>query len=341
MTATTPPESIDLFGGPGGWKVGARLAGVRPPHGLELDEHAVATARAAGFTQHMVDVTRPAPRGWTRLRGYRDGSHMSGGLCGSPSCRRWSAAGLGDGPAALSAFYDAAWDMLRGRDPRPALIAGGVHPDAVLVLEPLRWAIALRPAWVALEQTPAVLPFWEECGRILRVMGYSVWTGELSATQFGVGQDRRRAVLVANRTRDVVDPNTLATHSRYDRRWPKRLEPGLQPWRTAADVLVEAGRTAPLPSWAHERPSTTVVGSFRPDVIRGPGYRRAGDGPCQNAPGSFTVTRAEASALQGFPVDYPWQGSEAAVRRQIGDAIPPPLAAAVQLAAGAPTEVAA
>lgn len=57
----------------------------------------------------------------------------------------------------------------------------------------------------------------------------------------------------------------------------------------------------PRPEWAYNRPATTIVGSFRPDVVAAPGYRRAGDGPRQNAPGSVTITQEEAALLQSYP----------------------------------------
>ncbi|NKQ54410.1 DNA cytosine methyltransferase [Amycolatopsis sp. K13G38] len=45
--------------------------------------------------------------------------------------------------------------------------------------------------------------------------------------------------------------------------------------------------------------------------------------------GRRRVTVAEAGLLQGFPPDYPWQGTKSAQYRQVGDAVPPPLAAAI------------
>ena len=41
------------------------------------------------------------------------------------------------------------------------------------------------------------------------------------------------------------------------------------------------------------------------------------------------MTLEQMSILQGFPPDHPWQGNKTEVARQIGNAIPPPLAAAV------------
>ena len=44
---------------------------------------------------------------------------------------------------------------------------------------------------------------------------------------------------------------------------------------------------------------------------------------------TIKLTPADAAALQTFPADHPWQGSNTAKHRQIGNAIPPMLAAAV------------
>lgn len=41
------------------------------------------------------------------------------------------------------------------------------------------------------------------------------------------------------------------------------------------------------------------------------------------------ITHYEAAVLQGFPLDYKWVGSKVAIARQIGNAVPIPLAAAI------------
>lgn len=100
-------------------------------------------------------------------------------------------------------------------------------------------------------------------------------------------------------------------------------------------VAANAGTTEEDMAWTRRRPSPTIVGSFCPDVVAAPGYRGPGDGPRQKARGSVRVTVEEAAALQSFPAGYPWRGrvkrdGEESVGdkyRQVGDAVPPLLAA--------------
>ena len=84
-----------------------------------------------------------------------------------------------------------------------------------------------------------------------------------------------------------------------------------------------------LPEWCHNRPATTVVGSFRPEVISGPGYRTKGGPSRQNAPGSVETTPAQRAALQGYPAGFEFAGSKSKVSLMLGNCVPPPLAVAV------------
>jgi DNA (cytosine-5)-methyltransferase 1 len=96
---------------------------------------------------------------------------------------------------------------------------------------------------------------------------------------------------------------------------------------------------ATLGVWG-DRPATTIVASRNPDIVSGPGYRGVGAAPRQAAPGGVRVTVQEAALLQSFPADHPWQGTKTKQYQQVGNAVPPRLAAHILAAAtSAPTPV--
>jgi len=84
--------------------------------------------------------------------------------------------------------------------------------------------------------------------------------------------------------------------------------------------------------WIHTRPATTVCATNR---VAPPGHRdRSPEGESQFAsPDTVRITVPEASVLQSFPVDYPWQGTRTKQFEQVGNAVPPMLAAHVVAAA--------
>lgn len=186
-----------------------------------------------------------------------------------------------------------------------------------LIYEPKRFIEAHLPLFIAFEEVPPVLPLWNDYAIWLESIGYNAWTGILNAADYGVPQSRKRAFLFATRHGSANPP--AGRHSRIPRA-------GKLPWVTVADALPH--RTD-LPEWAHKRPATTIVRSFCPHIISGPGYRRAGDGPRQNAPGSFEVTIDEMAILQGAYAGMPFSGSKTKRFSICGALLPPPWASAI------------
>jgi len=94
------------------------------------------------------------------------------------------------------------------------------------------------------------------------------------------------------------------------------------------------GQRSNWAAWVTERPSTTVQGDPR---VGRPGHKDRDKGESQFEQDSVRITVREAAILQSFPADYPFQGTRTARFRQVGDAIPPRLAAHVlSMATGIP-----
>lgn len=347
-------RALDLFAGAGGWDLAAKRLGIHAD-GVEIMPAALETRVAAGLHTVGHDV-------WNY--DLNVGCDYDG-LIASPPCQTFSLAGKGKGREALddviAGVRNGEWHTLDGlreygeqlKDERTAL-----------VLAPLHYIDRMAPEWVTLEQVPTVLPVWEAYAEHLRATGYSVWVGNLQAEQYGVPQTRKRAFLLASRTREVGMPEP--THSRYYPRNPEKLDPGVKKWVSMAEALgwgedglmvsnygtggdarkrgvrlftdpaptvtakidrnrlyiaegsgyIEArGESDDRPDWCYRRPSTTIVGSFKPER--------------QNAPDSVRVTVQEAGVLQSFPADYPWKGAKGKQFLQCGNAVPPLLAEAV------------
>ncbi len=266
-----------------------------------------------------------------------------------------------------------------------------------------------------MEEVPDVLPLWRQYAAILRTWGYSVWTGILNAADYGVPQTRKRAILLASRTRTAEPP--APTHAKAAE--PETLfGPGREQGPSMAQALGWGATDRPVPTvcagggpgggpepfpsgsrkaltdardrgtWKQHTPGPAVVlksrregsgwaerhGTRENRPADGPaptftaeahrwswslrnnnqanatirsiqepagtlffGHRanecvwvaQPADGPDEQsaAPESIRITAQEAGLLQTFPADYPWQGNKGQQFSQIGNAVPPRLAA--------------
>jgi DNA (cytosine-5)-methyltransferase 1 len=238
MTGTpTPVEEqivIEGFAGPGGYSEGLKLAGFPTSLsiGIEINADACATGEKNGHRRLKADITDLDPYDIAKTYGFPHGKHDS-----SP-CPGMSTAGKGLGRLDLPLLEDAADRIGAGGNARVIIaeVQRKQHDEnSVLSLYPLWWQLALRPEWITMEQVPTVLPLWEMYGDVLRKYGYSVWTGNVNAEQYGVPQTRKRAVLMASRVLPVRPPRP--THSRFYNRTPSKLDPGVRKWVSMAEAL--------------------------------------------------------------------------------------------------------
>lgn len=138
-------------------------------------------------------------------------------------------------------------------------------------------------------------------------------------------------------------------HNCADRDRPRDLDTGRQMTRspeTGEDFCLRFPISNPSPvvttntgRWAWERPATTVCST---DRTAPPGHRdRSPAGESRFAgPDTVRITVEEATVLQSFRPDYPWQGSKSKKFLQVGNAIPPLLAAHVVAAAAGSSAIA-
>jgi DNA (cytosine-5)-methyltransferase 1 len=248
--ANGPIRAVDLFAGPGGWDTGIEPLGIFPI-GIEYDDAACATRLARGHKTVQADVAALDPLDFAPCDL----------LIASPPCQAFSTAGKGDGHKDVELIMACARAFGRGEDIRAEVRGKLADERSILVVEPLRWAFALRPAHIALEQVPPVLPLWEAFADILRGIGYGVWAGVLNAADYGVPQTRRRAILMASLGSGVHPPNPTHTNG-----GAHTLEGELLPWVSMAQAL----------GWGMtERPGLTFCGSNQggPDLAGGSGAR--------------------------------------------------------------------
>lgn len=400
---------LDLFAGCGGWSHALAVLGVRDV-GLEWDEWACTTRAAAGQLTIRTDVAM-----------YPVGPFLgkTTGLIASPPCQAWSMAGKRLGLLDQPLVHQAVADLAQGRDTREKLLASCRDERSLLAAEPMRYLHALnqhgQPEWVAMEEVPDVLALWRQYAAILRTWGFSVWTGILNAADFGVPQTRKRAILLASRTRTAEPPPP--THAKLAE--PEGLfGPGRAQWVSMATALGWGATDRPVPTvcagggpgggpepfpsgsrkvladardrgtwtpqipvvlkshregagWAsrhgtrENRAATASAPTFTVEAhhwswslrsnnqtnatvrplsepagtlffghranectwIAEPPVAQREDAVSVAVPEPIRITAQEAGILQTFPADYPWAGNKGQQFSQIGNAVPPLLAA--------------
>ena len=220
---------------------------------------------------------------------------------------------------------------------------------------------------VIVENVPQTVrhPRWATLSSELTARGYMVTQARLASADYGVPQRRHRAFLAA--VRGGVDFRWPApTHSAGMALWGAQgvcisdtigdlldvpADGSVHPWHVDKTTPLERSRIVHVPpggnwadiprgllpprlqrardagvdpfvnafgrrEWSDLAPTvTTRIGTGQPDVIH-PLLDRI-------------YTPLEAMRFQGFPDDWVWCGSRTSVLKQVGNAVPPPLAAAL------------
>ena len=333
------PRALSLFAGAGGLDIGVDQAGFKTVCSIECDPHCASTLRrnASGKIVWQVDVRALDAARVGEALGMLPGELAL--LHGGPPCQPFSQIGRREGLA----------------DPR-----------GQLVFEMVRFAKALRPATVLIEQVPKFLDTPAANGMtVLHVLeqefyaiGYDLKVEVLNAVHFGVPQRRRRAIIVCvPRDQEYSFPvtgltNPVTVGDAIDD-LPKAVRPNCTPL-APNHIDVTPARDRYRISFVPEGLWLSKVRDAPPDAVQrltakdSTKFRRL-----DRALPSLTlrcgealyhpfedryVTPRESARIQGFPDRHVFEGPirrrTGVVRdldqhRQVANAVPPPLAKAV------------
>ncbi|MEB3023374.1 MULTISPECIES: DNA cytosine methyltransferase [Mycolicibacter] len=309
-----PARVLDAFAGPGGWDVGAAIIGMDPASilGVEIDHLAAGAATAAGHRRHIADITSLDPADFPDVTGF---------ICSSP-CPTFSAGGLRSGIHDMQIILDVithagsqdctcSWETIAEE------LGAAADPRTALAAQTIRFGLGLpNLEWLAFEQVPAAEYMFEDIAAELLAQG---WEGvdvfTLDAANLGLPVRRNRVFLVANRLRPVCG----ADHNPSLVRWPQRSIAGVLGWPAGEHVRTRGNRRATGGNmFSADKTGWCLTEKARSWVRESNGER---------------FEAADAGLLQGFPRDYPWQGTRTRQFHQLADVVAPPAAAAVLAAA--------
>jgi DNA (cytosine-5)-methyltransferase 1 len=221
-------------------------------------------------------------------------------------------------------------------------------------------AAKLAPDCIIMENVPELFSYryWEHFEAFrsrLEIEGYTVKQAIHNAAEYGVPQERFRAVVVAMRNSDFALPNAFVNPNRFATVRDAigdlpPVEPGVycstdSLHRSAAHrkSTVEVIRAVPKDGGSRPpgvgpeclqdiRGFADVYGRLfwdRPAITITHYARNPASGRFVHPEQDRGLTMREAARLQGFPDGYEFTGGFDDIFRQIGEAVPPPLAAAI------------
>lgn len=342
---------VSLFAGAGGLDLGLERSGFGIAGCVEFDGDCRATLSANRPHWNLIapgDIHAHRPH--DIIAAMRLSSDDVTLVAGGPPCQPFSKSGQWK-RGTTERMSDPRADTLRAF----LKVVEAALPDFVL-LENVKGITAQRKQVTHRYEAYDVLQSALRRINHLRGTRYEVVPLALDAADYGVPQRRQRVFVFAARdgARLELPPATNATEATpgrervataWDALWDlddPEFDPALRPTGMWADLLqsipegsnylfhTHRGGGEPLFGWrrrywsfllklAKKRPSWTVQAQAGPAT--GPFHWR-----------SRTLSAREAARLQCFPDDWTFEGSVSSSRRQIGNAVPPPIGEVLGLA---------
>jgi DNA (cytosine-5)-methyltransferase 1 len=333
MQHVPTPTVMSLYSGAGGLDLGFQQAGFELLWANDFDPAAVKTYRH-NIGEHAVDgdvLKVEVPDAQPDV------------LIGGPPCQGFSVIGRMRQDDARSRHVFHFLDVVEDLEPQ------------AFVMENVK-ALGAGPRWAPLREQ-----LLERAGE----MGYATRLVVLNAADYGVPQARERMFLMGSRVGEAPGTPTPTTRDRpvtvrealallpafgspgNDSSTRARVVPApvpvMRPTAHTGSLLFNgSGRPLHL-----DRPAKTIPASMggnatpiidqeeldngaEPWVVEYHRHLQRGGKPATSAPDRLRrITVEEAAVLQGFPVGFDFCGRRVAQYRQVGNAVPPPLARAV------------
>lgn len=299
--------SLELCAGAGGQALGLEEAGFDHAGLVEIDKDCCTTLRdnRPEWTVYQEDLHDFAKRNLSAFQGI---DLLAAGL----PCPPFSVAGKQLGEADERNLFPVALDIVEQIKPR-AIMIENVRGFLGAVFEDYRKHLARRFAELGYE------PDWRL----------------LNASDFGVPQLRPRVVIVAIKKEivpffawpQVNETNPVTVGEAIGELIAEKGWLGAERWRTQAN---EIAPTLVGGSKKHGGPDLGPTRARRAWASLGVnGKSLAEEAPAADFVGMPRLTVAMVARLQGFPRNWRFFGRKTAAYRQVGNAFPPPVAAAV------------
>ena len=348
---------IDLFAGAGGLSTGAHEAGAEVVASLEFDPTACKTLRSNPQYHGLViegDVCNHTGQDLRMQAGLKKSDPLV--IVGGPPCQPFSKAAYWTESGVDAAYRRARANGVDAEKPaKPTEARLDSRRD--LVSEFWRIVVESNADGFVFENVPSIKhprnrPIYEGLVSCAKAAGFEVTEVVANAAEYGVAQARERVLVLGSRRRAPVRPNE--THSLSDGLifLPKAVTAGealkgfnlkkyFEPeevitgtWAKHLEEVPPGGNYKAHTAWAgHPNPSFVTETRFWNFLLKLDPNRTSWTIPA--SPGPWTgpfhwnnrrLRTPEMAALQGFPPDYVIAGSRRERVRQMGNAVPVPLA---------------